>query len=44
VQHFGLGDEAEAREIRVRWPSGADTALYDLPGDRRHVVAEPAAP
>jgi len=44
VQHFGLGEEGKAREIRVRWPSGAETALHALPGDRRHVITEGAAP
>ena len=39
VQHFGLGSVAEADEVEVRWPSGASTLLFHVPGDEVvHVV------
>ena len=28
--HFGLGDAAVVREIRVRWPGGEETVLRDV--------------
>jgi hypothetical protein len=40
VQHFGLGDATQAQEVEVRWPSGAETLLFDVPADRLVAVTE----
>ena len=32
--HFGLGRETLATLIEIRWPSGTDQILRDIPGDR----------
>ena len=40
VQHFGLGGETRASEVRIVWPSGAETGLHELVADRRYVVVE----
>jgi hypothetical protein len=40
VQHFGLGDATDAEEVEVRWPSGASTLLFHVPGDRLLHIAE----
>ena len=39
--HFGLGGDGMAREIRIRWPSGIEQILSNLPGDRVFKVKEP---
>ena len=39
--HFGLGPETKAASIEIRWPSGADQTLRDIPGDRILKVNEP---
>jgi hypothetical protein len=39
--HFGLGPEAKATAIEIRWPSGADQTLRDIPGNRILKVDEP---
>jgi hypothetical protein len=39
--HFGLGGAGSAREIEIRWPSGATQVLRDVAGDRELVVTEP---
>ena len=39
--HFGLGDDASAREIEIRWPSGTVQILKDLETDRYWNVKEP---
>lgn len=38
--HFGLGTDAKADEVSVRWPSGKRERLKDLPGDRLVVIEE----
>jgi hypothetical protein len=40
VQHFGLGNDAEAAAVEVSWPSGARTVLGPLAAGRRYVVEE----
>lgn len=40
IQHFGLGGAAVADEIRVRWPSGAESVLTAVAADRLLVVRE----
>jgi enediyne biosynthesis protein E4 len=40
VQHFGLGGARQADALEVTWPSGAQTTLGALPGDRRWRVVE----
>ena len=40
VQHFGLGGARRADEVEIAWPSGAQTALGPLDGDRRWRVVE----
>jgi hypothetical protein len=32
--HFGLGADAVAKEVEVRWPSGIVQKLEDVKGDR----------
>ena len=39
-QHFGLGDEPNAQEIVITWPSGATTHVDELDGDHLYVVTE----
>lgn len=40
--HFGLGRHAAIRSLEVRWPSGAQQTLRDLPADSLITVTEPA--
>jgi len=40
--HFGLGQNASANLVEIRWPSGAITTLRDVAGDRVLKVREPA--
>jgi len=39
--HFGLGAEAGADEIRIRWSGGGETILRGVAGDRYLLVVEP---
>lgn len=39
--HFGLGREAKAKSIEIRWPSGIVQTLQDVQGDRIVQVDEP---
>jgi hypothetical protein len=39
--HFGLGADGTAREIEIRWPSGARQVLNDVPADQVLAVEEP---
>jgi hypothetical protein len=39
--HFGLGADRTAREIEIRWPSGARQVLSNLPADQVLKVKEP---
>ena len=41
VIHFGLGDDTSIRQLTVRWPSGHEQTLKDLPAGRRYTIAEP---
>jgi hypothetical protein len=38
---FGLGGEAVAKLIRIRWPSGQVEELHDVAADRVVAVREP---
>ena len=40
--HFGLGKNAEVREMEIRWPSEERQILRDVRGDRVIAVKEPA--
>jgi hypothetical protein len=40
--HFGLGTDAEAQSIEIRWPGGAVQTLKNIRGDRMLVVEEPS--
>jgi len=40
--NFGLGTEAIARSIEIRWPSGIVQILKDVKGDRYLTIDEPA--
>jgi hypothetical protein len=40
--HFGLGSDAAAQTIDIRWPSGTVQTLKNVRGDRVLVVDEPA--
>jgi len=39
--HFGLGKDAVADQVEIRWPSGAIQVLRDVAGDRIVRVKEP---
>ena len=39
--HFGLGDSATIERVVIRWPSGREQVLTDLPVDRMHTIEEP---
>ena len=38
--HFGLGEVARVEEIRIRWPSGKEEVLRDIPANRILQVTE----
>ncbi len=38
--HFGLGEAARVEEIRIRWPSGKEEVLKDIPVNRILQVTE----
>jgi hypothetical protein len=40
--HFGLGANATADLVEIRWPSGIVQQMRDVPGDRVAAVKEPA--
>jgi enediyne biosynthesis protein E4 len=40
--HFGLGSDAAAQSIEIRWPSGVVQTLKNVRGDRMLVVDEPS--
>ena len=37
---FGLGEQAEVDEIRVRWPNGASRTLKHVPANREIVLSQ----
>jgi hypothetical protein len=39
--HFGLGDCPRVERVHVRWPSGAEQAIADVPADQVLHVREP---
>jgi hypothetical protein len=39
--YFGLGSQARADIVRIRWPEGQVQELQDVEGDRLHVVRPP---
>jgi hypothetical protein len=41
--HFGLGREAIAQTIEIRWPNGIRQTLKDVHGDQILQVPEPSA-
>ncbi|MBM3986251.1 MAG: CRTAC1 family protein, partial [Planctomycetes bacterium] len=38
VLHVGLGAEAAARDVRVRWIDGSEESFGDVPAGRRQVL------
>jgi hypothetical protein len=42
--HFGLGKDATASKVEIRWPSGTIQTLTDVKGDRIVQVDEPTQP
>jgi hypothetical protein len=40
IVHFGLGDASSVDTLKIRWPSGVEQVLSNLPGDRHIVVDE----
>ena len=40
--HFGLGQEARAQRIEIRWPSGIRQTIKDVPADQILQIDEPA--
>ena len=40
--HFGLGKDAAAQGVEIRWPSGIVQTLKDVKGDQYVTVDEPA--
>ncbi|MGC1298194.1 MAG: ASPIC/UnbV domain-containing protein [Alloacidobacterium sp.] len=41
--HFGLGKDALAQSVEIRWPSGIVQTLKDVKGDQYVTVDEPVA-
>jgi enediyne biosynthesis protein E4 len=41
--HFGLGADASAKSVTIRWPSGTEQTLKNVAGDRIVQVDEPVA-
>jgi ASPIC and UnbV len=39
--HFGLGQDKEAKLVRIEWPSGAVQELRDVRADQVLAVEEP---
>ena len=42
--HFGLGPDASAAAVEVRWPSGTVQTLTDVKADRELHIKEPPGP
>jgi enediyne biosynthesis protein E4 len=42
--HFGLGKDAVASKVEIRWPSGIVQTLTNVKGDRIVQVEEPSQP
>jgi enediyne biosynthesis protein E4 len=42
--HFGLGADASAQRVEIRWPSGINQILEQVRGDQILQVEEPSAP
>jgi hypothetical protein len=40
VQHFGLGSQPRVDTVHVRWPSGVETTLRDVPANQRLMLVE----
>jgi hypothetical protein len=40
--HFGLGSDAIAKTVEIRWPSGVVQTLKDVPADQMLKVKESA--
>lgn len=40
IVHFGLGDDVKVDRLTIRWPSGLEQVLNDVPGDQHIVVEE----
>ena len=38
IVHFGLGEEAQASNVLVRWPGGSEEAFGDYPAGKIHVL------
>jgi hypothetical protein len=43
IQHFGLGAALRVDTIHIRWPSGGETRLTDVAGDRLITIEEEAS-
>jgi enediyne biosynthesis protein E4 len=43
VVHFGLAEDAKVDRLVIRWPSGNEQILKDVPGDQ-HIVVEEGNP
>jgi hypothetical protein len=41
--YFGLGTNARARSMKIRWPDGELQEIRDVDGDRLHVITQGAA-
>jgi hypothetical protein len=40
--HFGLGAEKAVKSIEIRWPSGIQQIILNVPGDKQITIDEPA--
>ncbi len=40
IVHFGLADAGKVERLKIRWPSGLEQVLANVPGDRHIVVEE----
>lgn len=42
IAHFGLGQDKEAKQVSIRWPSGETQTLENVPAGSRLRIEEPA--
>ena len=40
--HFGLGVEKAVKSVEIRWPSGIQQIIFNVPGDKQVTIDEPA--
>jgi hypothetical protein len=40
IVHFGLGDAKQVDSLSIRWPSGTEQVISNLPSDRHVIITE----